>query len=75
MGSRTGCRNSERPEPRSRVSTPRLVGLAVALLALTAFIAENFERVEVRLFVTERQTRLAWALLIARRSASSQECS
>jgi len=37
----------------------------VALLALTVFIAENFERVEVRLFVTERQTRLAWALLIA----------
>ena len=53
------------PGRGSRVSTPRLVGLAVALLALTAFIAENFERVEVRLFVTERQTRLAWALLIA----------
>ena len=53
------------PSRGSRVSTPRLVGLAVALLALTVFIAENFERVEVRLFVTERQTRLAWALLLA----------
>jgi len=50
---------------RLPLSTPRLVTLAVALLLLALFVAENFEVVEVRLLVTERRTRLAWALLIA----------
>jgi uncharacterized integral membrane protein len=52
-------------KPLHRVSTRRLVALAVSLLLLVVFVAENFEPVEVRLFFTEQSTRLAWALLIA----------
>ena len=53
------------PEQSARISTRRLITLAVALVLLVIFVAENFEPVEVRLFVTEQSTRLAWALLIA----------
>jgi hypothetical protein len=47
------------------VSTVRLFAIAVVLGALTFFVAENFNTVEVRVFTLRRHTRLAYALLAA----------
>jgi uncharacterized integral membrane protein len=54
----------ERPGPDG-ITTRRLIGVAVVLLLLVVFIAENFSVVEVRLFISRVETRLAWALLLA----------
>lgn len=40
-----------------------LVGLALFLVLLIFFIAENFVLVEIRLIVTRVRVRLVWALL------------
>ncbi len=48
-----------------RMTTGRLVSIAVVLLLLVVFIAENFSVVEIRLFISRVETRLAWALLLA----------
>jgi uncharacterized integral membrane protein len=45
--------------------TLRLVLLALAMVLLVVFVAENFVVVEVRLFFWETDARLAWALLVA----------
>ncbi len=42
-----------------------MVALAVLLLLLVLFVADNFVLIEVRLVVTRIQMRLAWALIIA----------
>ncbi len=42
-----------------------LVGLAILLVLLIFFIAENFVLVEIRLIVTRVQVRLVWALVTA----------
>ncbi len=52
-------------ERADRIATARLVGLAVVLLLLVVFIAQNFSTVEVQLFVSQVEIRLAWALLLA----------
>jgi uncharacterized integral membrane protein len=45
--------------------TIRLVVLAVAMVLLVVFVAENFLVVEVRLFFWKTDARLAWALIVA----------
>jgi len=42
-----------------------LVGVAILLVLLIFFIAENFVLVEIRLIVTRVQVRLVWALVTA----------
>jgi uncharacterized integral membrane protein len=50
---------------RQRRRAARLGALAVVLVLLVLFVAENFLTVEVRFFVSKTETRLAWALLTA----------
>lgn len=45
--------------------TARLVTWALVLVLLVAFIAQNFETVEVRVLLFEAEMRLAYALLFA----------
>lgn len=45
--------------------TARLVAWALVLALLVAFIAQNFESVEVRVLLFEAEMRLAYALLFA----------
>ena len=45
--------------------TARLVTFALVLVLLVAFIAQNFETVEVRVLLFEAEMRLAYALLLA----------
>ncbi|GAB4332545.1 MAG: hypothetical protein Kow0010_18530 [Dehalococcoidia bacterium] len=45
--------------------TARLVTLALVLVLLVAFIAQNFETVEVRVLLFDAEVRLAYALLFA----------
>jgi len=52
-------------ESEDRTRTGRLVALAVLVLVLVAFIAQNFSTVEVQIFGFHVRTRLAWALLAA----------
>lgn len=58
--------NDARPGGRRVVTNRRLlwlVGLALFLVLLIFFIAENFVLVEIRLIVTRVRVRLVWALL------------
>lgn len=58
--------NDARPGGRRVVTNRRLlwlVGLALFLVLLIFFIAENFVLVEIRLIVTRVWVRLVWALL------------
>ena len=51
--------------PRARPSwTLRLVITAVLLALLAAFIAQNYETVEVRVLVWSTDMRLAWIVLL-----------
>lgn len=50
---------------KRRVSTGRLAGAAIVLVALTWLVAANFIRVEVRVFGAEWSARLGWALAAA----------
>ncbi|WP_322796811.1 LapA family protein [Tepidiforma sp.] len=43
----------------------RLVVLALVVVALVVFIAENWLTVEVRFLFAKTETRLAWALIVA----------
>lgn len=57
---------ADRAEQRRRRSwTLRLVALAVVMVLLVLFVAENFVVVEVRLLLWRGEVRLAWALLLA----------
>jgi uncharacterized integral membrane protein len=53
------------PRRRDRLPTGRLVSIGIVVVLLAVFIAQNFTTVDVRLFVVERQIRLAFALLLA----------
>ncbi len=52
-------------ERADRIPTGRLVGITAVLVLLVVFVARNFSTVEVQLFVSRVETRLAWALLLA----------
>jgi uncharacterized integral membrane protein len=63
-GTDTG-RSRGRWEPaRSTVAVGWLVAVAVFLALLVLFIADNFVLVRIRIFTVQRETRLAWVLLI-----------
>ncbi|MGC4105200.1 MAG: hypothetical protein QM753_02445 [Thermomicrobiales bacterium] len=59
-------------EPTAVTGTPLLtyrrllllVVVALALIALVLFVADNFVLVQIRLFTLRIQARLAWALIV-----------
>jgi len=55
------------PARRPILTFRRLLGLvavAVLLVALVFFVADNFVLVQIRLFTLRIQARLAWALIV-----------
>ncbi|MGN6485317.1 MAG: LapA family protein [Thermomicrobiales bacterium] len=55
------------PEPRPFLTWRRLlvlVAVAILLVALVVFMADNFVLVQIRIFTLRIQARLAWALLV-----------
>jgi len=60
-----GAQADQRWKPaRSTIAVGWLMAVAVILALLVLFIADNFLLVRVRIFTVERETRLAWVLLI-----------
>lgn len=56
---------SQARRPTSRSRTLRLVVTAIVLALLTAFIAQNYVTVEVRILFWSIDIRLAWTVLLA----------
>lgn len=55
----------ERERERNVRDTARWVALGVIAVVLVVFIAQNYDSVEVELFVWDGDIELAWALLAA----------